>query len=250
MPTFNREEKLFYTIKSVLAQTFENFELLICDDGSTDNSQKMVKAFTDKRIRWFSGTGSGGPATPRNRGISEAQGEWLAFLDSDDQWLYHKLEKQLEIVNRENVKAVCTNAFVMRNNQLQEKPYFNFHDDKLYKFDDIVSTNYVICSSMLIHHSIAKKMAGFPEERKFRAIEDYVLWLSASMMTDIYYLNEPLIIYRDEPYDSIRGLYIEDERIKHRRVIMEVFRRIKNLKTQKKFYAKSIVSFLIQKKML
>src|SRR4051794_13419670 len=95
IPTWNRAATLGPAIQSVLNQTYPPREVLVCDDGSTDNSVDVVAQLDDQRIRWLPGGRGGRPAIPRNRGIGAATGEWLAFLDSDDEWLPDKLERQL-----------------------------------------------------------------------------------------------------------------------------------------------------------
>jgi teichuronic acid biosynthesis glycosyltransferase TuaG len=246
IPTYNRKNRLKRAIESVLCQTFQNFELLICDDGSTDESHEMVARFGDPRIRWITEEHSGGPAKPRNRGIKEAKGEWFAFLDSDDLWKVDKLEKQLHVLKSHNVAAVCTNANIMLNGITSERTYFKDSKDKLYTLHHMLHINLVICSSMMIHNSITKTLGGFPEDLKFKGIEDYVLWASASILTDIYYIHEPLVIYRDEPYDSIRGEVTVDEKTKHNRTLLECLKRAQYVKHDKLFYLFSIFISLIK----
>ncbi len=241
IPTYNRKDELENTINSVLDQTHQEFELLICDDGSTDGTEEMVKKLTDPRIHWISGENSGGPATPRNRGINAANAEWLAFLDSDDLWSPNKLEKQLEALKMYQVKAVCTNAKVLQDNTLLQDPYFKNTKNKYIHFEDLLTVNYIICSSMLIHKSIVKQVGGFPEESEFKAIEDYALWLSSSMLTDVYYLDEPLTIYRDEPEKSIRGEVKESELIKSNRIMMECLRRTSHISSNHIFRLKLLL---------
>lgn len=242
IPTYNRVDKLKKTIESVLAQTFSDFELLICDDGSTDDTVTMVRQFADERIRWLSGSNSGGPATPRNRGIKDARGTWLAFLDSDDLWYTDKLEKQIALLTQnEKLKAVCSNANVLVNEELLTSPYFKDEPSKLLTFDDMLKVNGVICSSMLLHKSLAIQMGGFPEAHSFKAIEDYALWLSISMLTDIYYLKEPLLIYRDEPKESIRGENSQSEQQIKKKILAECLVRVKLLTAHKLNYRCKII---------
>jgi glycosyltransferase involved in cell wall biosynthesis len=92
IPTFNRAEKLQKAVQSVLNQTYTNFEILIMDDGSTDQTKEMVRLLQDNRIKYEWSKNSGGPAIPRNRGIQIAQFDWICFLDADDSWESNKLE--------------------------------------------------------------------------------------------------------------------------------------------------------------
>lgn len=86
IPTWNRELRLKKTIESVLVQTLFPLEILVCDDGLTDNTFEIVKSLNHSKVKWILGEHSGLPAVARNRGIRESKGEWLAFLDSDDWW--------------------------------------------------------------------------------------------------------------------------------------------------------------------
>ena len=96
MPVYNGERYLTEAIESVLNQTFTDFEILVMDDGSTDNTKEVIKEFNDERIIYHYDSNSGGPARPRNKGISFAKGGVIAFLDSDDYWHPEKLQKQIE----------------------------------------------------------------------------------------------------------------------------------------------------------
>jgi len=98
IPTYNRAGFLKEAIKSVLAQTYKNIEVIVVDDGSTDNTPKLVKQFTDKRIIYLRQENKGA-SSARNKGIESARGNYIAFLDSDDIWLPQKIEKQLKIFN-------------------------------------------------------------------------------------------------------------------------------------------------------
>ncbi|HKK53946.1 MAG TPA: glycosyltransferase family A protein [Patescibacteria group bacterium] len=95
IPTYNRANFLPRAIKSVLNQTFKDFELIIVDDGSTDNTKEVINNYlkNDDRIKYIYQQNSGGPPKPKNTGIKIAKGEYIAFLDSDDEWFKDKLKK-------------------------------------------------------------------------------------------------------------------------------------------------------------
>ena len=100
IPTFNRSPVLKRAIESVLAQSFLDYEILVMDDGSTDDTQAVVESFHDQRICYYWAENSGGPATPRNRGIDAARADWICFLDADDLWYPDKLERVAEEIKR------------------------------------------------------------------------------------------------------------------------------------------------------
>jgi glycosyltransferase involved in cell wall biosynthesis len=126
IPTYNRAYFLPRAVKSVLAQTFQDFELIVVDDGSTDDTKKTVKEFQkkDKRIKYIWQENSGRPAVAKNTGIKAAQGRYIAFLDDDDEWLPEKLEKQLKLFNEtKNLGVVgcnCWNVYENKNNKKRE----------------------------------------------------------------------------------------------------------------------------------
>jgi len=206
IPTWNRVETLENAIRSALKQTLPPIEVLICDDGSTDNSLGIVKSINDPRVRWIEGKHSGNPAVPRNRGIKESQGEWIAFLDSDDEWLPEKLEKQLVHTNKMGYDAVCSDAirYVLSQNY-SGTVLENVKLGESISFIELLKINYIICSSVLIKKNIVSKCKGFSECEKLIGVEDYSLWLRAATFINFAYIKEPLLIYRDDPKFSIRG---------------------------------------------
>lgn len=102
MPSWNTEKYIGESIQSVIDQTYENWELIIVDDCSTDDTDKVVSKFKDRRIKYLKNKKNSGAALTRNRALREARGEWIAFLDSDDLWLPNKLEKQISFMNNNN----------------------------------------------------------------------------------------------------------------------------------------------------
>src|SRR5438552_105599 len=110
IPTWNRAATIGQAIRSALDQTHPPFEILVCDDGSTDNTEEIVRLFGNPKLVWLPNKRAGRPAIPRNAGLRNYRGEWVAFLDSDDEWAENKLEVQLAIARKRNVKALCTNA--------------------------------------------------------------------------------------------------------------------------------------------
>src|SRR4030042_5052103 len=100
IPTYNRAHLVMRAINSVLDQSFQDFEIIIVDDASRDNTEKMVSGIRDKRIFYIRHEKNRGGSAARNTGIKQARGEYIAFLDSDDEWLPEKLEKQLKVLEQ------------------------------------------------------------------------------------------------------------------------------------------------------
>ena len=117
IPTYNRAHLLSRAIKSVLNQTFQDFEIIIVDDASTDDTDKLVVSFHDSRVRYIQHEKNHGGGAVRNSAIKQAQGDYIAFLDSDDEWLPEKLEKQMKLFNGTSKKVglVSAGAVDIRN---------------------------------------------------------------------------------------------------------------------------------------
>lgn len=219
IPTWNRAASIEAAVRSVLSQTHPVLEVLVCDDGSSDDTKNIIASIGDGRVKFIEGPRAGRPAIPRNRGIKLAKGKWIALLDSDDAWLPEKIEKQLSAAEKNNCKAACTNAFRVLPGQGRVSAYLQLKA-KIISFDRLIYTNFVICSSALVHRDILEKAGGFPEDEKLKAIEDYALWLRVVTLTDFAYVEEPLVDYLDDAANSIRA---EQKEYVQREAVMEDF---------------------------
>lgn len=125
IPIFNSRKTIFKTISSVINQSFNDFELIIIDDGSTDDSYDLINSFQDARIVYRKISNSGGPARPRNTGIELSKGSWICFLDSDDFWADNKLEETFQhIILRPEVDIWTSGYFICDDNRIisEKKP--------------------------------------------------------------------------------------------------------------------------------
>lgn len=205
IPCWNNEKTIKKAIKSVLAQTLPPLEILVCDDGSTDKSKALVASFRSPLVKWLAGEKhTSRPAIPRNRGLKKAKGEWLAFLDADDEWLPSKLQLQIAATQKTGCLAVSSNAYKKREGERRNTLYFNLSEKRL-TLSDLLITNLVICSSMLLHQSLLNKTGNFPTTKRAYGGEDYLLWLKVATQTKIVYLAKPLVIYNDQPKISARS---------------------------------------------
>ncbi|MDQ1254482.1 MAG: hypothetical protein QG646_3736 [Euryarchaeota archaeon] len=205
IPTWNRADTLGKAISSALKQTLSPLEILVCGvDGSPD--QKVVDSINDPRVKWIEGGRDGLASIPRNRGIRASKGKWLAFLDSDDEWLPEKLEKQLKHANKMGCDAACSDALRYIPSQGYAGTIVNgdVSEDSI-SFPLLTDNNYVICSSVLVKKELVEKCSCFPEDRALKVGEDYALWLRIATLTNFAFVNEPLLIYRDEPKTSLRA---------------------------------------------
>jgi len=199
MPTFNNSNFINESIESVVNQNYIFWELIIVDDGSTDNTKNIVKDFlTDKRIKYYFQENNG-PATARNFGISKASGKYLAFLDSDDIWIQNKLELQLNHLKKNPICCLIhTNYSTFESNIQNSKPFrqtpwFSKWDEneRLLMFDTI-GTLTVLTKTQLI-----KNLGGFKKD--LYGTEDWDLWIRVSKEGKISKLHDDTAYYRIHP---------------------------------------------------
>lgn len=202
IPNFNRAAFLKLAIESVLQQTYPVLEIIVCDDGSTDNAKAIVEGFNPAIVKWLPCGNNGRPAIPRNKGIAAAKGDVIAFLDNDDVWHPTKLQKQVNELQK-GFGMVCTNANRVSGGKILSKLQAT-KGDSTFNFYHMVSTNQVVCSSVIIKKDLLLQADGFPESPSLKALEDYALWLRLSSLAEIRYLHEALLDYTDEVSSSIR----------------------------------------------
>ena len=200
IPTYNRASKLKITLESVIAQTFPDFELLVMDDGSTDNTEAVVKSFLDPRIRYEWAANSGGPATPRNRGIDAASADWICFLDADDRWYKDKLKRVAEIITTtSNLDLVCHNEIksVLTSGSTTPLRYGPFEPD-FYRVM-LIWGNRVSTSAVSVRRDFLNKHGlRFNQSPDYVIVEDYDMWLRIAFYGGVFkfiaeYLGEYLI---------------------------------------------------------
>ena len=189
IPTFNRRKNLNRTINSVLNQTFQPFEIIVVDDGSTDGTKEWIPYYYPN-IKYIYQSNAGVSAA-RNKGINIAKGDWLAFLDSDDEWFPKKLEKQRKVLNENPDGVFChTNEIWIKNgiriNQGKRHQKFGGNIFELCLNFCLISP-----SSVVLNKSILKEVGVFDE--KMPICEDYDLWLRITSEYSIIFIDEMLI---------------------------------------------------------
>lgn len=201
LPTYNRATLLPRAIKSVLNQTYKNFELIIVDDDSTDNTKKIVNDFKDKRIKYILHKENKGGAASRNMGIKQAKGEYIAFQDSDDEWLPKKIEKHIETFKSLSIKygVVYADCWVIEGS----KKYLissKFDQKSGLIKKDILRGNFVTIQTV-VRKSCFSTMSLFDE--KLPRFQDWELWIRISKKYLFKYINEPLAIVYHQSEGSI-----------------------------------------------
>ncbi|WP_336990272.1 glycosyltransferase family 2 protein [Bacillus infantis] len=196
MPAYNCESFIEEAVTSVINQTYKTWELIVIDDGSRDNTVGIIKDLSnnDDRIRFYINEENQGVSATRNRGISLAKGEWIAFLDSDDKWKKNKLEKQLTFSQENNAEFIFTGSSYIDENGESFKGVFEVPGKVTYK--KLRTHNVISCSSVLIKKSLLKDIKMERDDMH----EDYAVWLRV-LKTGVcaYGVNNPLLIYRISP---------------------------------------------------
>jgi len=195
IPTYNRSFDLKRALTSLIYQSYKSFEVLICDDGSTDNTHEVVTSFSeDLCIKYIKIANSGRPAIPRNLGITQAKGKYIAFLDSDDWWHENKLLLAFECL--ENGADLVYSDFY-KAKSLTEKEMVRVRDLKTNITTDLLKNGNAICNStVVVRKSILDKVGFFNEGHEYIAWEDFDLWLRISKITNRFvHINQPLVYY-------------------------------------------------------
>lgn len=192
IPMYNSSSYITPTIKSALNQTYKNIEVLVIDDRSIDNSVEVVNelAKSDSRLRCIPQEKNQGAAVARNRGIKEANGQYIAFLDSDDLWAEDKIEKQVCLMKAKNAAFVyCSYDWVDENDTLI-KGKVKIKDRVRYK--DLLTKTY-ICTPAAIYD---RNLIGDVEMPLRRTGQDYAFWMVLLKKTDAFGIDEALVHVR------------------------------------------------------
>ncbi len=190
IPVYNRAAVVGRAIESVLSQTYTDFELIIVDDGSTDQLSDTLEMFKDTRIR-FVHQPNRGVSSARNKGVEVARYDYIAFLDSDDEWMTDKLEKQIWFITNSSQYRICyTGEQWIRHG----KPFAHKKASRKYTgyiFDQCLLDCFIGCSTVLMRKSLFYETGGF--DTSLKVCEDYDLWLRISAKYPVLYIDEPLI---------------------------------------------------------
>lgn len=190
MPSFNTGKYIKQSIESVMAQTYQNWELLIVDDCSNDNTDDIIASISDERVRYYKNEHNSGAAVSRNRALREAKGKWIAFLDSDDLWMPDKLEKQIAFMERNNyyfsytkyeemnAEGVETGVVISGPEKITKTGMFNF------------------CWPGCLTVMYDRETVGDVQIADIKKNNDYAMWLKVCRKADCYLLNEVLAKYR------------------------------------------------------
>jgi len=215
IPTYNRAKMICATIDNVLKQTYRDFELIIVDDGSTDDTLSTLRSYGD-RIRVIS-QANAGPAVARNRGAEAARGEIIAFQDSDDLWKPTKLERQVALLEKLGPSVPCCLCNV-RMRVVEGKDVTSFdvslihpeHEEGLWlNVPEVLATRFLIFNqAVAIRRDVFERVGGFDTSLKY--LEDYDLPLRLSLEGPWAFIREPLVIYGEDSPESFSQRALKD----------------------------------------
>ena len=189
IPTYNRANLLKRAIRSVLAQTYRNFELIVVDDGSTDNTKQICSNIRFEHIKCVREESNfGGAARPKNTGIKISQGEYIAILDDDDQWLPKKLEEQIKFLEKYPDVAIVGCNFLINEKKEYKIPHYKNVFKRMLVTDDMGPG-----STMMYKREVFDKVGLFDENLK--SGQDKEMRIRLSLKFKFGFIRKPLVIY-------------------------------------------------------
>ncbi len=194
IPTYNREKTIFRAVQSVLEQTYTNLEVLVIDDGSTDGTAAIVNGIKDDRVKYVALEQNGGPSKARNVGVEMAEGEWIAFQDSDDCWHKNKLESQIEYVedNPQYSLVYCMSMTWFQNGKtivVPPSPLPDVMEGKM--LHTLLQRNVIDTPTMFIKRECFLNVGGF--DVTYKALEDWEFMIRFAKVYEIGYIPEILM---------------------------------------------------------
>lgn len=205
IPTFNRAWILQQAIDSVLSQTFTDFEIIVVDDGSTDNTAEILKSYPQvTRLR----QAHSGVSAARNAGIDAAQGAFISFLDSDDLWLPGKLSAQIKFFNDHPDAVICQTEEIWIRRGVRVNPKIRHRKCGGMIFESGLHLCLVSPSAVMMKRALFDEVGRFDE--RLSVCEDYDLWLRVSCRFPVHLVKEPLVIKRGGHPDQLSCRHSQD----------------------------------------
>jgi glycosyltransferase involved in cell wall biosynthesis len=198
LPTYNGAKYISRAIESVLSQSFSDWELLIVDDGSTDDTENIIKEYANKdsRIKYLKNENNLGTQKTLNRGLKEAKGEYIGRIDEDDEWIdKDKLQKQIEFLDNNSEYVLVGTGAVFINEDRKEltRCLMPETDEKIR--NNLLCKNNFIHSSVVFRRNAVLQSGGYAEKKETREVEDYDLWLRLGLVSKMYNLPEYSTLY-------------------------------------------------------
>ena len=210
IPTYNRAHLIGRAIKSVLNQTYQDFEIIVVDDGSTDNTGEIIRGFKDKRVKYIKKYKENkGSSVARNIGIKVARGKYIALLDSDDEWLPEKLDKQIKVLQSESpeVGVVYSNLLYIDENGKNMSKFRNPKKEG-YIYEDLLGKNYVGTDSTLLIRKECFNRVGLFDDL-LNTQQDWDMWIRIAKYYRFALIKVPLVKYRLHSNQISRNLELK-----------------------------------------
>lgn len=195
IPTYNQADYLKEAIDSVLAQTFTEFEVVVVNNHSTDNTREVIDSFDDPRITAIDFSNEGVIGAGRNVGIKAAKGDFVSFLDSDDTWYPEKLADVAQVIQQDpGIGLICHDQAMVRDGVVEQHtnygPPQNYHG---HIYDYVLeASNGPSTSATTVARSVLQDVSGFSEDRAFITVEDYELWLRLAKVCRFHFIKSVL----------------------------------------------------------
>jgi glycosyltransferase involved in cell wall biosynthesis len=194
IPCFNAEKTIVRALDSVVNQSCRDFEIIIVNDGSNDNTESIIKKyFENKDIKYkYIYQDNKGPSSARNNAVKNSRAEYLAFLDSDDEWHLEKLQIQYDEIIKSKIRFVST-KYTTLDFKINNKRVI-----KEYKFEDFLISNRTSTPCTIVEKELFEEVGGFDESMSYS--EDYNLWLKISLIEPLYLIEQELVKLHKKPY--------------------------------------------------
>lgn len=212
IPTYNRETTIKRAVDSVLEQTYKNFEIIIVDDNSTDNTAKVIENIQDERIVYLRQSSNRGACVARNIGISKAKGKYIAFLDSDDQWISSKLEKEVNFLENNNLDIVFCSHKVVNSGLTKIVPELEIKKDRIGQwifYDNFITTGAILGKKdCFVDEKFDKELTRFQDwDLVIRLIKKYRVGHLNEVLTVNYIQSDSLTKDDLAGVTSLRKIY-------------------------------------------
>jgi glycosyltransferase involved in cell wall biosynthesis len=203
IPSYNCGRFVRAAVDSVLAQSFRDLEVLVVDDGSTDNTRQVLAGYGPP-VRYLYQANAGVSAA-RNHGIGESRGQYVAFLDADDMWAPDKLERQLKALNTVPGVGLCYSAHLVVDEAMRPLRVHR-SNRRASALEDLLFHGNVVGtpSTTLLYQELLKRVGGF--DRELSQCADWDMWVRLARHTEFLYLDEPLVTYRQHGHNMSRNV--------------------------------------------
>ena len=214
MAIYNGEKYLHKAIKSIISQTYNNWELICIDDGSIDSSKQIINSFDDSRIKYYYQENTGSPVHGRNFGIKVCKGDYIAFLDQDDVYLPESIQKRAIYLNNNNdVNFVYSDCKVIDNeNNILHNSIIRYTNKKGLSgkcFEQLFLGIFIPIQGVMVRKKLFERIGLFNE--KLIGTEDYEMWLRIAYNNKIHFIDEPLAKWREHSNSLSKSKFLMDK---------------------------------------